>query len=173
MNENSFKKITHTEKNKIKLNAKYFIEKLNLKKHPEGGYYKESFTSQDTIGSRQLWTSIYFLLNSGEVSHFHRLKSDELWYFHDGEALTIYMISPSGELIEKQVGLNIEQGEAPQVLVPKGYIFGSTMNNEGFSLVGCMVSPGFQFQDFELFTRKELLEKYPYYKDIIKKLTVA
>ncbi|WP_080011634.1 cupin domain-containing protein [Clostridium botulinum] len=144
-----------------------------MKKHPEGGYYKQSFSSQDTIGRKQLWTSIYFLLNSEEVSHFHRLKSDELWYFHDGETLTIYMISPSGELIEKKLGLNIEQGEAPQVLVPKGYIFGSAINNEGFSLVGCMVSPGFQFNDFELFTRKELLEKYPYYKEIIKKLTVA
>ncbi|AEB75980.1 conserved hypothetical protein [Clostridium botulinum BKT015925] len=161
------------QKNKLKLDAKYFIEKLKLKKHPEGGYYKQSFSSQDTIGRKQLWTSIYFLLNSEEVSHFHRLKSDELWYFHDGETLTIYMISPSGELIEKKLGLNIEQGEAPQVLVPKGYIFGSAINNEGFSLVGCMVSPGFQFNDFELFTRKELLEKYPYYKEIIKKLTVA
>ncbi|AYF54904.1 cupin domain-containing protein [Clostridium botulinum C] len=155
----------------MKLDAKYFIKKLNLKKHPEGGYYKESFASQNTIGNRQLWTSIYFLLNIGEVSHFHRLKSDELWYYHYGEALTIYMISPLGELIEKQLGLNIQQGEAPQVLVPKGYIFASSMNKEGFSLVGCMVSPGFQFEDFELFTQEKLLEKYPYYKDIIKKLT--
>ena len=81
------------------------------------------------------------------------------------------MIRTDGELIEKQLGLNIEKGETPQVLVPKDYIFGSAMNNEGFSLVGCMVAPGFDFKDFELFERKDLLEKYPNYREVIEKLT--
>lgn len=159
--------------------AEYFIKSLNMTAHPEGGYFKESFVSPSKLApntlhineERLLWTSIYFLLRSGEVSNFHRLKSDEMWYFHAGESLTIYMISPSGELIEKQLGLNIEKGETPQVLVPKDYIFGSAMNNEGFSLVGCMVSPGFNFKDFELFERKDLLEKYPNYREVIEKLT--
>ena len=159
--------------------AEYFIKSLNMTAHPEGGYFKESFISPSKLApntlhineERLLWTSIYFLLRTGEVSNFHRLKSDEMWYFHAGESLTIYMISPSGELIEKQLGLNIEKGETPQVLVPKDYIFGSAMNNEGFSLVGCMVSPGFNFKDFELFERKDLLEKYPNYREVIEKLT--
>ncbi|HAT4319306.1 TPA: cupin domain-containing protein [Clostridium perfringens] len=159
--------------------AEYFIKSLNMTAHPEGGYFKESFVSPSKLApntlhineERLLWTSIYFLLRTGEVSNFHRLKSDEMWYFHAGESLTIYMISPSGELIEKQLGLNIEKGETPQVLVPKDYIFGSAMNNEGFSLVGCMVAPGFDFKYFELFEREDLLEKYPKYKEVIEKLT--
>ena len=159
--------------------ADYFIKSLNMTAHPEGGYFKESFISPSKLApntlhineERLLWTSIYFLLRTGEVSNFHRLKSDEMWYFHAGESLTIYMISPDGELIEKQLGLNIEKGETPQVLVPKDYIFGSAMNNEGFSLVGCMVAPGFDFKDFELFEREDLLEKYPNYREVIEKLT--
>ena len=81
------------------------------------------------------------------------------------------MISPEGELITKQLGINIENGEVPQALVPKGYIFGSAMNNEGFSLVGCMVAPAFEYEDFELFEREYLLNLYPDHKDIIIKLT--
>ena len=140
--------------------------------HVEGGYFKESFLSEEKVReNKNLWSSIYFLLRTGEVSNFHRLKSDELWYYHDGEALTIYMISPEGELITKQLGINIEKGEVPQALVPKGYIFGSAMNNDGFSLVGCMVAPAFEYEDFELFEREYLLNLYPKHKDIIIKLT--
>ncbi|MGL5414657.1 MAG: cupin domain-containing protein [Clostridium sp.] len=162
--------------------AEYFVKSLEMVKHPEGGFYKECFTSEEKItsgdletkfdGERILWTSIYFLLRDGEVSNFHRLKSDEMWYYHAGNSLTIYMISPSGEFITKELGLDIEKGETPQVLVPKNYIFGSAMNKEGFSLVGCMVSPGFDFKDFELFKRKELLDKYPEKKEIIERLTI-
>lgn len=161
--------------------AEYFIEKLDMIAHPEGGFYKETFVSEETItdgdldvnfnGTRDLWSSIYFLLRDGEVSNFHRLKSDEMWYYHSGSPLTIYMISPEGELTEKQLGLDIEKGEMPQVLVPKNYIFGSAMNEGGYALVGCMVSPGFQFEDFELFSREELIEKYPSHSEIITKLT--
>lgn len=153
-------------------NAEYYIEKLEMSPHVEGGYFKESFLSNDEVRKdRKLWSSIYFLLRTGEVSNFHRLKSDELWYYHDGEALTIYMITPDGDLIIKQLGINIENGEVPQVLVPKGHIFGSAMNNEGFSLVGCMVAPAFEYEDFELFEREYLLNLYPEHKDVILKLT--
>lgn len=162
--------------------AEYFIESLDMIAHPEGGFYKPSFESEEKItsnelevnfeGDRKLWTSIYFLLRDGEVSNFHRLKSDEMWYYHAGNSLTIYMISPEGIFTTKQLGLDIKNGESPQVLVPKNYIFGSAMNNKGFSLVGCMVSPGFEFKDFELFERKNLLELYPEHKEIIEKLTI-
>ena len=161
--------------------ANYFIEKLNMISHPEGGFYKEVDVSKENItdkdlnvyfeDTRNLWSSIYFLLGHGEVSNFHRLKSDEMWYYHAGSPLTIYMISPEGKLIEAQLGLNIEKGEKPQILVPKNYIFGSAMNNEGYALVGCMVSPGFDFKDFELFKREDLLNEYPEHKHIINKLT--
>ncbi|HGG0417692.1 cupin domain-containing protein [Clostridium botulinum] len=163
--------------------ANYFIEELHMTAHPEGGYYKESFISAENItdsdltttfeDKRILWTSIYFLLRNGEVSNFHRLKSDEMWYYHSGSPLTIYMITPEGEFITEQLGLDIEKGEKPQVLVPKNYIFGSAMNNKGYALVGCMVSPGFEFRDFELFERDTLLNLYPKYKETIEKLTRA
>lgn len=81
------------------------------------------------------------------------------------------MISPDGIITTSQLGLDIEKGEVPQVLVPKNYIFGSAMNNEGYALVGCMVSPGFDFKDFELFERNDLLKRYPTHKDVIMKLT--
>ena len=161
--------------------AEYFIKQLDLQPHVEGGYFKANFASSENItsndlrtkfeGERILWTSIYFLLRDGEVSNFHRLKSDEMWYYHAGSPLTIYTISPEGKLTTYELGLNIENGEVPQVLVPKNYIFGSAMNNEGFSLVGCMVSPGFEFKDFELFKRQYLLDLYPQYKEVIVKLT--
>ncbi len=152
--------------------AQYYIEKLDMIPHVEGGYFKDSIISKDFFREdKKLFSSIYFLLKTGEVSHFHRLTSDEMWYYHDGQALTIYMITPDGELITKQLGLDIERGEVPQVLVPKGYIFGSSMNNDGFALVGCMVAPAFTFDDFELFERAELLNMYPNLEDIIKKLT--
>lgn len=146
-----------------------------MKKHPEGGYYKECFNSLENVNinskDKKLWTSIYFLLEENEVSNFHKLESDEMWYYHSGSPLTIYMIDNEGNLITKQLGLDIKNNESPQVLVKKGYIFGSSMNNKGYSLVGCMVSPGFTFDEFKLYKRDELLNLYPQHKDIIKKLT--
>lgn len=162
--------------------ADYFIEKLDMIPHQEGGFFKEieasddyipvNATEADTRKTRKLWTSIYFLLRDGEVSNFHRLKSDEMWYYHAGSSLTIYMISPEGELITRDLGLDLDRGECPQVLVPRGYIFGSAMNKEGFALVGCMVSPGFDFEDFELLNREELLKSYPHHTEIIRKLSM-
>jgi uncharacterized protein len=161
--------------------AEQIISTLNMNAHPEGGYYAPSFRSDEGIesgairerfyGDRELWTSIYFLLKEDEVSHFHELKSDELWYFHGGSSLTIYMLNQSGELKMETLGLDFEKGERPQVLVPRGTIFGSAMNGQGFSLVGCMVSPGFDFADFKLFKREELLTRFEEHKTIIQKLT--
>ncbi|WP_459481838.1 cupin domain-containing protein [Clostridium saccharoperbutylacetonicum] len=157
--------------------ADYFVKQLDMIPHQEGGFYKEVYASEENVSveninePRKLWTSIYFLLRDGEVSNFHRLRSDEMWYYHAGSSLTIYMINPEGELITEQLGLDIENGEKPQILVPKGYIFGSAMNNSGYALVGCMVAPGFEFKDFELFERNYLLDKYPNFKEIILKLT--
>lgn len=149
-----------------------FIQQLELEQHVEGGYYRSSFRSQsDFDATRSLWSSIYFLLRTGEVSHFHRLTSDEMWYFHAGQSLTIYMIDEQGELTTAQLGLDIAAGERPQFLVPKGCIFGSAMNQPGFSLVGCMVSPGFTFDNFELFSQQTLLAQYPQHQTIIERLS--
>ncbi|WP_313892012.1 cupin domain-containing protein [Psychrobacillus sp.] len=155
--------------------ASYYIKHLDLERHPEGGYYKSSYTSDEAIDtfetSRKLFTSIYFLLGADDVSHFHRLKSDELWYFHGGSPLIVHVIDETGNYTEHKLGLDIENGESPQVLVPKNSIFGSSVIENGeFSLVGCMVSPGFDFEDFELFSKKELLALYPQHERIIRKM---
>ena len=148
------------------------IRSLGLEKHVEGGFYKPSFQSDiDYDEKHLLWSSIYFLLRTGEVSHFHRLTADELWYFHGGDSLTIYMINPAGELTTAQLGMNLQAGDRPQVLVPRGYIFGATMLYEGFSLVGCMVAPGFTFADFELLPRGRLLREFPQHREIIHQLS--
>lgn len=153
-------------------NADEFIEHLQLDQHVEGGYYCSSYRSAKQFDdSRQLWTSIYFLLRTGEVSNFHRLTADEMWYFHAGQSLTIYMIDEDGELTTAKLGLDLVAGERPQFLVPKGCIFGSAMNQAGFSLVGCMVSPGFTFEDFELFSQEDLLAKYPKHQSVIERLS--
>lgn len=155
--------------------ANYFITKLGLELHPEGGYYQSTFSSEEEIDAfgvqRNLFTNIYFLLKSGDVSHFHRLKSDEVWYYHGGSSLTIHVIDALGNYQEMKLGLDIENGELPQAIVPKNTIFGSSvMEEDTFALVGCMVSPGFNFEDFELFTQGELIATYPQHEEIIRKL---
>ena len=152
------------------------IEQMQLQPHPEGGFYRSSLRAEDALtlerGERPLYTSIYFLLRSQDISHFHRLQSDEIWYYHGGSALTIHMIYPNGTYEAKKLGLDIENGEQPQIVVKKNTIFGSSVETDNtFGLVGCMVAPGFDFVDFELFTQKELLAKYPQHEEIIKKMT--
>ncbi|WP_142826374.1 cupin domain-containing protein [Planococcus soli] len=159
------------------MNAEDWITHLDMAAHPEGGYFKQSFVSPEKIrltthpAERNLYTSIYFLLRSQDISHFHRLKSDELWYFHMGSAVTVHILDAEGNYRAEKLGLDLTAGERPQVLVEKGSIFGSTVDAEDtFSLVGCMVSPGFDFADFELLRQAELLLRYPEQEKIIKKL---
>lgn len=159
----------------MKVSAQYFIENLQLEEHPEGGFYASTFRSDHEIAvhnvERPLYTSIYFLLRSQDLSHLHRLKSDEIWYYHAGSSLTVHMIYPDGTYEAKKLGLNLDAGEVPQVAVPKNTIFGSSVDDEGtFSLVGCMVAPGFDFADFELFTQEELLADYPQHEAVIRKM---
>lgn len=153
--------------------SEVLIQTLNLIPHPEGGYYASTFRGDEseTEQLRPQYTSIYFLLKENDRSHFHQLTADELWYFHEGASLTIHMIEPSGLYRTEILGLDILKGERPQVLVKKGTIFGSTVNGD-YGLVGCMVSPGFSFDDFKLFTERELLEQYPQHASIINRLTI-
>lgn len=161
-------------------NKNYWIKALNMAAHVEGGYYSEFYESKHRItdkelvvdfeNTRALATSIYFLIDEDEVSNFHRLKSDEIWYYHDGQPLTIAVIDKEGNYSSHQLGLNFEAGERPQILVPAGSIFGS-YTEKGYSLVSCMVSYGFEYRDFELFKRSELITAFPQHEKIIRKLT--
>lgn len=149
-----------------------WIKQLDLEPHPEGGYYRRTEESQNRYQlanqqNRALYTSIYFLLTPDSPSHFHRLIADEVWYFHEGETLTVHCIYPNGEY--EAVFLGKQPGDHLHFVVPAGTIFGSTVAND-YALVSCAVIPGFDFQDFELFTQSELLADYPEHESIIKKL---
>ena len=158
------------------------IQKLNLAPHPEGGYYRETYRSTLEIdpaglekrysGKRNCSTCIYFLLTSDSFSSFHRIKQDEIWHFYKGNPILLHLISPSGDYSNVTIGNNLEAGHLPQFVVPGGYWFAaSTIGKNGYSLVGCTVSPGFDFDDFELGGRKELISKFPQHHDIIKMFT--
>ncbi len=149
------------------------IEKLHLQPHPEGGYYKETYRSIETCfdGSRNLQTAIYFLLTSDNVSHFHRIKSDEIWYFHAGSPLIVHTLTEKGHT-QHLVGNDLLAGQTPQLLVPKDTIFGSSvLEKDSYSLVSCSVAPGFDFADFELFSKAELMQDYATCEEIIDLLT--
>lgn len=152
---------------------KQIIETLGLQPHPEGGFYKETYRSEFSLEGqeRDLLTSIYFLLTSENVSRFHRIKSDELWYFHAGSPLIVHTLSEGGH-VQHHLGLDLSKGQQPFLWIPKETIFGSTvLENDGFSLVSCAVAPGFDFHDFELFERDTLLLAYPEHKEIVERLT--
>lgn len=126
----------------------------------------------DFNSSRNYSTSIYFLLASDNFSAFHRIRQDEVWHFYLGSALHVHVIDPTGKLTTHVVGNNIAIGELPQLVVPAGCWFASGVSQgDSFSLVGCTVSPGFDFDDFELGDRKELIAKFPQHAAIITSYT--
>ena len=150
------------------------VAELNMLPHPEGGYYAEVYRSPMEIPGkeRQLMTSIYFLLTSDNVSNFHRIKSDELWFHHAGSPITVHVLNEEQGHVEIKVGSDILKGEHPQALVKGGEIFGSSVDTENsYALVSCVVAPGFDFQDFELFKRTELIAQFPSHHEIITRLT--
>ncbi len=139
------------------MTAQEYVSKLEMLPHPEGGFYKECFRSKQSIqfpdfeGERSVSTSIYFLLEKGQTSALHRIKSDEIWYFHDGQTLEIIELDEQGNEKITLLGKNLMNGEVLQHVVPAGIWFGARLApNSEFCLVGCQVSPGFDFRDFEL-----------------------
>lgn len=151
------------------------IKTLDLQPHPEGGYYKESFRSKFEVKNldsnvRSALTSIYYLLEATQFSALHRIKSDEMWYFHAGEALELVAIDLAGKLHRWMLGADIANGEQLQVCMEAGWVFGAR-SIKGFSLVGCSVAPGFHFADFDLLERNKLLTEYPQYKQLIEDFT--
>jgi uncharacterized protein len=150
--------------------ATNWIDRLELSSHPEGGFYKETYRSAESFdgsalpgrfgGNRNFSTAIYFLLRSTDKSHFHKIKSDELWHFYAGSSLTIFILKD-------------DRGNCSfQVLVPANSWFGAMVDEpDSFVLAGCTVSPGFDFRDFEMAQRSTLLAQYPNHESIIKMLT--
>jgi len=171
----------------MKYNAEYFVQKLEMNPHPEGGWYKETYRSEEKVhlpglperfsGERSFCTGIYFLLQYPQFSAFHRIKSDEMWHFYAGSPLNVFVIDSNGGFEVIKLGNDIEQGERFQAVVKAGNWFASQpvgvndnlMAGETFSLVGCTVSPGFDFSDFEMAKADELIKEFPQYEEWIKK----
>ena len=143
-----------------------------MQAHPEGGFYVETYRSDLKIntvkGERSASTAIHFLITKDSISHFHKLSSDEGWHFHMGDPLKIIEITPSGELKETLLGPDFFSGQKLQYIVPAGHWFASTSSGE-FSLVGCTVSPGFEFEDFEMAKFDALSGQFPELSNICKK----
>jgi predicted cupin superfamily sugar epimerase len=158
--------------------TKDYVKALGMHPHPEGGYYLENYRSGMTIhpdgfkGSRAACTSIYFLLEKGQFSALHKIKSDEIWHFYDGGPLEIIEISPEGKHSATILGRNILDEQKLSYVVKAGNWFASRpMTRSEFSLVGCTVSPGFDFKDFEMPERNWFLEKFPEHSSLICDLT--
>lgn len=158
--------------------ATYYINTLGLIGHPEGGFYAETYRSEQTIenaegNKRNISTAIYFLLSDNQKSHFHRIKSDELWFYHDGETLAITVII-NNELKVIHLGKDLENGEVLQATIPANCWFASQVKNrKGFTLVSCTVAPGFDFSDFEMAKKVDLASQYPKLERVIEELCLG
>ena len=157
------------------------IQQYNLQPHPEGGWYRQTYKSDEQItaealpqrfgAKRAFSTAIYFLLEQGNFSAFHRIKSDECWHFYSGDPLLVYIIQQNGDLRIVSLGNDFEKGQSFQYVVPANCWFASRPVPESkFCFVGCTVSPGFEFEDLELAKATELSAIYPEHKQIIEQL---
>lgn len=157
--------------------VQHWVKRFEMQAHPEGGFYAEVYRCEEEIpasglperygSARALSTSIYFLFPFGKYTHLHRLKTDEVWHFYKGGPLAIYLIHADGRLEILKIG-----PDGPfQVVVPKGCWFGARPEGNTYSLTGCTMAPGFDFADFEMGDRAELLAEYPQHADIIAEFT--
>ena len=162
--------------------AEEWIEALQLKPHPEGGFYREVYRSMSEVEADALpdrfktprvhSTSIYFLLRAGDVSRLHRIRQDEIWHFHDGDGAIVHRIDADGHSTRHALGRDPNAAQSPQVVIPAGEWFGGEVAPGGsFVLVGCTVAPGFEFEDLEMADRAELSARFPQHAELIERLT--
>lgn len=163
------------------MTAQQLIQQYNLLPHPEGGWFKETYKSSENIaanalparfgGKRTFSTAIYFLLEQGNFSAFHRIKSDECWHFYAGDCLQVYVIQMNGTLDIISLGNDMEQGQLFQYVVPANCWFASRpARNSSFCFVGCTVAPGFDFADFEMADATALSALFPQHEILITSL---
>src|SRR5580658_375538 len=151
------------------------IQSLNLKPHPEGGYYRETYRGPSPIPGlkpqRFFSTAIYYLLTPDSVSKMHRLASDEIFHFYLGDPVTWVLLGPDGNAQKMVLGQGLEQGQQVQLVIPAGTWFGGYLNEGGsFALMGTTVAPGFEFDDFVLGGREKLLALFPRAAEEIRRL---
>lgn len=162
--------------------VEFIIEQLDFKAHPEGGFFKETYRSNGKISARDISsgindprnfsTCIYFLLTSENFSAFHRIKQDEIWHFYKDSPIKLHIIASNGNYHQYTVGNDLAHDQHPQLVVnAQDWFAAEVVDNDSYSLVGCTVSPGFDFQDFELPVRSDLCEKFPEHAVLITKFT--
>jgi predicted cupin superfamily sugar epimerase len=162
--------------------VQYWIEKLELKPHPEGGHFRQTYRADLTIdqdalppefkGPRAVSTAIYFLLDGENFSAFHRIRSDELWHFYAGTPFAIHVIDRDGAYSRILLGSNPGAGGVFQAVVKAGCWFASSLEDlQSFALAGCTVAPGFDFEDFELAERSKLSQAFPQHQKLIEQFT--
>ncbi len=163
-------------------NAKFWVDHLGLEPHLEGGFFRQTYIASESIaqphlpsrykGRRAFSTAIYFLLEYPDFSAFHRLQSDEVWHFYTGSALSIWTLSPQGQLSQIRLGPDPMQGHRFQAVIPAGHWLGAHLDvPESYALVGCTMAPGFDFADFELAQHQQLAQQFPQHRDLIERLT--
>jgi uncharacterized protein len=166
---------------RMQLDAPALVRTLDLKPHPEGGFYTETFRSSLTLesaahtGSRAASTAIYFLLRSEDFSAFHRVRSDEVWHHYLGDPLELLLLDGEAKLSRQLLGSDLTNGQRPQAVVARNVLQAARVApgtaRHGFSLCGCTVAPGFDFADFELPTRATLRSQYPQHAALIDTFT--
>ena len=143
------------------------IEKYQLEPHPEGGYFRQLY-GNDEKGKKDLST-IYYMLTNNDLSAFHRLHGmTEIWYYHAGEPLNIYVIDSKGNLAIHNLS---PDGEMQVVILPEQWFAAEIPSKKGYCLVGCAVAPAFSFENFELGQKDTLLRQFPQYATLIERLS--
>ena len=142
------------------------IEKLQLVPHPEGGYYRQLFGNDD-MGKKDIST-IYYMLTDSDISAFHRLHDvTEIWYYHAGEPLNLYVIDAEGNLNVHHLS---PDGEMQVVIHPEQWFAAEIPSKKGFCLLGCAVAPAFSFENFELGNKDILTRQFPQYAELIGRM---
>lgn len=164
----------------IPATAQEWADALELLPHPEGGWYRETWRATESIprdalpdgfgGNRSAGTCIYFLLRGGFPSRLHRIASDEIWHWYQGSPISVHVLGDGESHRELVLGPDIASGQTFQAIVPAGAWFGAMSRGE-WSLCGCTVSPGFDFADFQLGTRREMLRRFPEHRELVESLT--
>lgn len=160
---------------------------LHLEPHPrEGGWFRQTWKAEETLpagalparyaagrtAGRAAGTAIYYLLEPNSFSEMHRLQSDEVFHFYFGDPVEMLQLFPDGSGRRVLIGSNVAAGESPQVVVPQGVWQGSRLVPGGrLALLGCTVSPGFEYEDYDLGRREELIQNWRDWRDLITDLT--
>jgi len=159
-----------------------WVDYLDLERHPEGGYYRETYRTDESIpatalpdrfdGSRNVATLIYFLLPADSFSALHRIWQDEIWHFYAGAPITLHQIAPDGTYTTQKLGRAVTDEQQLNTVVPAGTWFGATVDaDDGYGLAGCTTAPAFEFADFELADCAALTETFPQHAGVIERLT--